>query len=202
MLRISNIKLRADFNPSKENELLAQKIQKILRVKQDKILSFHISKKSIDAREKNNVQLVYTVDVEIENERTYLGIKNVSSFEPVEYVNKKTKKNIRPVVVGSGPAGLFSALVLAEHGLNPIVVEQGMDVDKRKMAVEKFWKDGELQTGSNVQFGEGGAGTFSDGKLTTGIKNTRIPKVLKELIEAGALVKLLIYQSRILERTF
>jgi uncharacterized protein len=186
MLRISNIKLRADFNLVKENELLAQKIQKILRVKQDKILSFHISKKSIDAREKNNVQLVYSVDVEIKNENSYLGIKNVTSCEPFEYVMKKTTKNTRPVVVGSGPAGLFCALVLAEHGLNPIVVEQGMDVDRRKMAVEKFWKDGVLETNTNVQFGEGGAGTFSDGKLTTGIKNTRIPKVLKEFVEAGA----------------
>lgn len=186
MLRINNIKLRADFEPSKERELLAQKIQKILRVKQDKILSFNISKKSIDAREKNNVQLVYSVDVEIENERSYLGIKDVSSYEPLEYVIKETKKNTRPVVVGSGPAGLFCALVLAEHGLNPVVVEQGMDVDRRKMAVEKFWKYGVLDTNSNVQFGEGGAGTFSDGKLTTGIKNTRIPKVFKELVEAGA----------------
>lgn len=186
MLRISNIKLRADFDPSKEKELLAQKIQKILRVKQERISSFRISKKSIDAREKNNVQLVYSVDVEIENERSYLGIKNVSTFEPSEYETKKTQKTTRPVVVGSGPAGLFCALVLAEHGLNPIVVEQGMDVDRRKMAVDKFWKDGELETSSNVQFGEGGAGTFSDGKLTTGVKNTRIPKVLKEFIEAGA----------------
>lgn len=186
MLRISNIKFRADFDPSKEHELLAQKIQKILRVKQDKILSFSISKKSIDAREKNNVQLVYSVDVEMKNETSYLGIKNVSSYEPLEYVIKKTEKTIRPVVVGSGPAGLFCALVLAEHGLNPIVVEQGMDVDKRKMAVEKFWKYGVLNTNSNVQFGEGGAGTFSDGKLTTGVKNTRIPKVFNEFIEAGA----------------
>lgn len=186
MLRISNIKLRADFEPSKENALLAQKIQKILRVKPDKILSFSISKKSIDAREKNNVLLVYSVDVEIENERSYLGIKDVSSYELFEYVTKETKKNTRPVVVGSGPAGLFCALVLAEHGLNPIVVEQGMDVDRRKMAVEKFWKYGVLETNSNVQFGEGGAGTFSDGKLTTGVKSTRIPKVLKEFVEAGA----------------
>ncbi len=186
MLRISNIKLRADFDPSKENELLAQKIQKILRVKQDKILSFSISKKSIDARKKNNVQLIYSVDVEIENESSYLGINDVSSYEPLEYVIQETKKTTRPVVVGSGPAGLFCALVLAEHGLNPIVVEQGMDVDRRKMAVEKFWKYGELDTNCNVQFGEGGAGTFSDGKLTTGIKNTRIPKVFNELVEAGA----------------
>ncbi|MDP4107422.1 MAG: FAD-binding protein [Bacillota bacterium] len=186
MLRISNIKLRADFEPNKEIELLAQKIQKILRVKQDKILSFSISKKSIDAREKHNILLVYSVDVEIKNEKSFLGIKNVSSIEPMEYVNKKTKKTTRPVVVGSGPAGLFCALVLAEHGLNPIIVEQGMDVDQRKIAVEKFWKYGVLETNSNVQFGEGGAGTFSDGKLTTGIKNTRIPKVLKEFVEAGA----------------
>jgi uncharacterized protein len=195
MLRISNIKLRADFEPSKENELLAQKVQKLLRVKQDKILSFKISKKSIDAREKHNILLVYSVDVEIENEKSFLGIKNVSSIEPIEYVTKKTKKTTRPVVVGSGPAGLFCALVLAESGLNPIVVEQGMDVDQRKIAVEKFWKYGVLETNSNVQFGEGGAGTFSDGKLTTGIKNTRIPKVLKEFVEAGA-PKEIVYLSK------
>ncbi|RXJ02451.1 FAD-binding protein [Anaerobacillus alkaliphilus] len=186
MLRISNIKLLADFDPSKEQELLALKIQKVLRVKKDKILSFSISKKSIDARDKNNVQLVYSVDVEINNESLYLGIKDVSYFEPLEYSIKKITKNNRPVVVGSGPAGLFCALVLAEHGLNPIVFEQGMDVDKRKVAVEKFWKYGELDTNCNVQFGEGGAGTFSDGKLTTGIKNPKIPKVFNELVEAGA----------------
>lgn len=186
MLRISNIKLRADFDPNKENELLAQKIEKILKIKKGKILSFSISKKSIDAREKNNVQLVYSVDVEVKNEKAYLGIKNVSLFEPQKYVIKGTKKVHRPVVVGSGPAGLFCALVLAEQGLNPIVIEQGMDVDKRKVAVEKFWEFGELDPSCNVQFGEGGAGTFSDGKLTTGIKNPRIPKVFNELVEAGA----------------
>ncbi|MEH7109797.1 NAD(P)/FAD-dependent oxidoreductase [Bacillus sp. JJ1764] len=186
MLRISNIKLRADFDPTKENQLLAQKIQKMLRVKQDKILSFRISKKSIDAREKSNIQLVYSIDVEMNNERSYLGIKDVSYIESFVNVKKEINKKIRPVVVGSGPAGLFCALVLAEHGLNPIVIERGMDVDRRKMAVAKFWKDGLLDTDSNVQFGEGGAGTFSDGKLTTGIKNTRIPKVLHELVEAGA----------------
>ncbi|MCD8501451.1 MAG: FAD-binding protein [Bacillaceae bacterium] len=129
---------------------------------------------------------MYTVDVGIKNEKSYLGIKNVSSFEPLVYGIKKTQKNIRPVVVGSGPAGLFCALLLAEQGLSPIVVEQGMDVDRRKVAVENFWKHGDLDTNCNVQFGEGGAGTFSDGKLTTGIKNTRIPKVFHELIEAGA----------------
>lgn len=186
MLRISNIKLRADFDPSKEKELLVKKVERLLKVKRDKIISFTISKKSIDAREKHNVQLVYSVDVEVKNEKAFLGIKDVTSIQPIEYVIKKTQKTTRPVVVGSGPAGLFCALLLAEHGLNPIVIEQGMDVDKRKVAVDRFWKYGVLDPDCNVQFGEGGAGTFSDGKLTTGIKNTRIPKVFRELVDAGA----------------
>lgn len=186
MLRISNIKLSVDFEPSQELAILEKKIEKILKVKKGIIKSFRISKKSIDAREKNNVQLVYSVDVEVNNESLYSHIKNVAIVKPMENIIHKTTTISRPIIVGSGPAGLFCALVLAEHGLNPIVVEQGLDVDRRKAAVENFWKNGILDTNTNVQFGEGGAGTFSDGKLTTGIKNLRIPKVLKEFIEAGA----------------
>ena len=186
MLRISNIKLNVNFEPSQELAILEKKIEKILKVKKGIIKSFRISRKSIDAREKNNVQLVYSVDVEVNNESLYSHIKNVAVVKPMDRVIHKTTTISRPIIVGSGPAGLFCALVLAEHGLNPIVVEQGLDVDRRKAAVENFWKNGILDTNTNVQFGEGGAGTFSDGKLTTGIKDLRIPKVLKEFIEAGA----------------
>lgn len=186
MIRIKNIKLRADFMPEKENELLLQKITKILKLKKGSYVNFEISKKSVDAREKNNVFLVYSVDLEMKNEDSYLKIKDVDKVEKAEYAIGIAKNTSRPVIVGSGPAGLFCALILAEHNMNPIVIEQGMDVDRRKQAVESFWKYGTLNPNCNVQFGEGGAGTFSDGKLTTGIKNTRIPKVFKELIEAGA----------------
>lgn len=186
MIRIKNIKLRADFKPEKENELLQQKIAKILKLKKGEFVKFTISKKSVDAREKSNVLLVYSVDLEMKNENAYLKIKDVDKIEITAYSKTEVKNGSRPVIVGSGPAGLYCALILAEHGMNPIVIEQGMDVDKRKQAVDTFWKYGTLNPNCNVQFGEGGAGTFSDGKLTTGIKNTRIPKVFKELIEAGA----------------
>ena len=92
----------------------------------------------------------------------------------------------RPVIVGFGPAGMFAGLILAQAGYRPLVLERGQDVDSRTTAVEKFWETGELDTESNVQFGEGGAGTFSDGKLTTGIKDVRIRKVLEELVRAGS----------------
>ncbi|WP_416173577.1 NAD(P)/FAD-dependent oxidoreductase, partial [Clostridium perfringens] len=97
----------------------------------------------------------------------------------------KELKN-RPVVVGFGPAGIFAALLLAEKGYKPLVIERGEDVDKRTETVDKFWKTGELNTESNVQFGEGGAGAFSDGKLTTRIKDRRCDYVLRGLVRAGA----------------
>ena len=114
------------------------------------------------------------------------------SYEPVTQQHKDKIKRLeesgnlgkRPVIAGFGPCGIFAALTLAEAGLKPIVVERGQAVDDRVKAVEKFWNGGKLDTESNVQFGEGGAGTFSDGKLTTGIKDPRIRKVLREFVNA------------------
>ena len=101
----------------------------------------------------------------------------------------------RPIIVGFGPAGMFAALILAQAGLRPLVLERGQEVDARTASVERFWREGTLNEQSNVQFGEGGAGTFSDGKLTTGIKDVRIRKVLEEFVAAGAPKEILYKQK-------
>ncbi len=184
MLRISNIKMSIED----DDEKLKEKVANILKISSKNFKSFKIHKKSLDAREKDNIKYVYSVNITCENENKYLKIKNVSFEQPFFYELKKYKKRPkdRPVVVGSGPAGLFAGLILAESGLCPIILERGKDVYNRKKDIEAFWEKGILDENSNVQFGEGGAGTFSDGKLTTGTKDKRIGKVIAELIECGA----------------
>lgn len=163
---------------------------RILKIKKENIKELKIRRKSLDARKKVNIHYLYSVDVSVKDEEKLLRKnrdKNVCKSTYEKYVPQgewKTEK--RPVVVGFGPAGMFAALVLAEKGLSPIVLERGKDVDKRTEDVEKFWNGGEFDPESNVQFGEGGAGTFSDGKLTTRIKDGRCDYVTSELIEAGA----------------
>lgn len=183
MLRIKNIKIGVDSN---ENQLIV-KASKQLGVKPSAIKNLSISKKALDSRRKNNLVYVYSVDVEIENEFLYTNIQNVDQVEKYEYKIKQinNSKN-RPVVVGTGPAGLFTGLILAQSGLNPIMIEMGKDVDARQADIELFWKTGELNVNSNVQFGAGGAGTFSDGKLTTSVNDSRREKLLSELIRFGA----------------
>lgn len=181
MLRITNIKLPVD----KTKADLKQKVLDILKVKNLK--SFVISKKSVDARNKSKVFFVYNVDIEIDNEDEFLSLKNISKTEKKEYIfPNKTALKSRPVIIGTGPSGLFAGLVLAQNGYNPILLERGEEVDKRTKTVLDFWNTGNLKEESNVQFGEGGAGTFSDGKLTTGIKDFRITKVLEEFVRFGA----------------
>lgn len=182
MLRISNIKVKIDHN---EEEVI-NKVCKLLKVKPSHIIEYSIFKKSLDSRKKNNIHYIYSVDVKIQNEERFAKVSNVRIVTEEEYVVDKVKANHRPVIVGSGPAGLYCALILAEAGLKPIILERGSDVDTRKVEIDKFWQDGSLDTESNVQFGAGGAGTFSDGKLTTGTKDPRRSKFLKELIAAGA----------------
>lgn len=192
MLRISQIKL----NINEPVSSLPAHIRKALRIKDLKLKSWRIVKESTDARKKPDIKFIYTVDFEVDDEQALLAkaekMKGVNLVQApdISYTVTKTActadENDRPVIIGFGPCGMFAALILAEAGVRPLVLERGRRVDERTRDVEHFWKTGELDTISNVQFGEGGAGTFSDGKLTTGIKDIRIGKVNSEFIEAGA----------------
>ena len=153
------------------------------------IKNIEIIKESIDARKKPNVRLIYTLDFDCEKNLKLPEAPSKAYEAPVksdDFADLVTDEGMRPVVVGYGPAGMFASLMLATWGLRPIVLERGQDVDQRIKAVEKFWETGKLDTESNVQFGEGGAGTFSDGKLTTNVKDVRIRRVLEEFVSAGA----------------
>ena len=178
MIRIDNIKV---YPP---DTLSHDMIAKRLGIDEKRIISYTVFKRSVDARKRTDVHYVYTVDAVIEDEK---NIKNVKVVSDVKYVFPKGRTLVnRPLIVGSGPSGLFAALMLAEAGYKPVLIEQGQDVDKRTELVKKFWSDGKLNPLTNVQFGEGGAGTFSDGKLNTGIKNIRCRRVLEEFVRFGA----------------
>lgn len=186
MLRIQNIKMPVEHT---EDDLKEQ-VKKI--IKTDEIEEINIYKRSIDSRKKTDISFIYTVDVKanVDEEKVLKKSdpKKVSKAKIYKYQapeNKRTSK-LRPVVVGFGPAGMYCALLLAREGLRPLVIERGADVDQRTKDVDTFWTTRRLNTDSNVQFGEGGAGTFSDGKLTTGIKDERQTKVFQEFIHFGA----------------
>ncbi len=193
MYRIQQIKLRTDEPESR----LKEKILKKLGRRDIVITELKIVRKSIDARNRDDICFVYTLDFEAvyrkkpkEQARLKCGgrggleVPGDESYHPAEPGSEELAE--RPVIAGFGPCGMFAALILAEAGYRPIVIERGKDADSRTEDVKAFWDNGILNTESNVQFGEGGAGTFSDGKLTTGIKDVRIKKVLEELVEAGA----------------
>ncbi len=187
MLRISNIKLGIDEDLSKIKDLVLKK----LKIKEKDLEKYYIFKESIDARKRGRIDFVYTVDVKVKNEESILskGVKDVIKLKETRYLDVKMGKETlksRPVIIGSGPAGLFASLVLAQRGYNPLMIERGLDVDNRSRDIEKFWEKREFKNNSNVQFGEGGAGTFSDGKLTTRIKDIRCRKVLEELVNFGS----------------
>ena len=187
-IRINNLSLSLDDDIS----LLKKKVSKKLRISEKEIEDLRIVRESIDARKKDNIKLTYAVEINHKDEEKLVNRLHdndvrvdVSKYEP-DVEPGSEKLNNRPVVVGLGPAGLFSALMLAQKGYKPLVIERGEDVDKRTETVDKFWKTGELNLESNVQFGEGGAGSFSDGKLTTRIKDKKCDYVLAELVKAGA----------------
>lgn len=181
MIRLNNIKIRKDIS----NEELLNFIIEKNKINKNDIIEWHISKKSIDARKKDDVHYIYSVDFELKNENKYKKFEQVKKFNFASIkVNNAIAKN--PVIVGAGPSGLFAALTFIQNGLSPIVIEQGDSVEERKNTVDSFLKEGKLNTLSNVQFGEGGAGTFSDGKLTTGINSPFCKKVLQEFVNFGA----------------
>lgn len=190
MIRITDIKLPV----SHTKQEMEKKISKILRVPMTAIGPIKICRRSIDARKKPQLFYSYVVDVKVKKEKQVIAncrnsrvcIAPVEQYQFPKLGEKELKH--RPVIVGSGPAGMFCAWMLAKHGYRPLLLERGAQVEQRVAQVEHFWKTGELNLQSNVQFGEGGAGTFSDGKLNTLVKDTnfRNREVLEIFVKSGA----------------
>lgn len=187
MLRVSEIKLPLGYTETTLRKQAARR----LKIPVQQIDSVSLYKKAVDARKKENVHFICTADVSLQTDEAAVlkrcQDKKITLAVPYHYeIGKKAPFKTRPVVVGFGPAGIFAALVLSRAGLSPIVIERGHDVDTRQKDVQKFWNSAQLNPNSNVQFGEGGAGTFSDGKLTTGTKDSRLRFILSEFVKAGA----------------
>jgi len=188
MIRLRDISFPPEHDP---NQLIFE-AARMLKISASRIRKLQLIRRSVDARKKPDVRIVYTIDVAVDgNEQKILrssGCKR-GSIAPISYykVPKLTKSpENRPVIVGFGPAGMFAALVLAMAGCKPLVLERGEDAKCRNEKVQRFLATGQLDPDSNVQFGEGGAGTFSDGKLNTGVNNPRIGWILEQFVKAGA----------------
>lgn len=181
MLRLENIKIYEDLS---EVDVVKKACQKY-KIDFEKIEKYSIYKKSIDARNKSDIFYNYTIDIK------YNGIvgRNIKIVDEEIFdlkINNNRRSTARPVIIGAGPAGLFCALTLVNNGVKPIIIEQGKKVEDRKKDVDTFLETGKLNPNSNVQFGEGGAGTFSDGKLTTGVNSPLCRFVLNEFVKFGA----------------
>lgn len=191
MIRIRQIKI--PYN-ERTIENIKKKVSKKLNIKLEEIKKININKESIDARKKPDIYFIYEVDIEVLNENNILKYNksnDIFKIEEKEYEIKITgtkKINNKIIIVGSGPAGLFTAYYLAKLGYKPLIIERGEKIEDRVKSVEKFWSENKLNKNSNVQFGEGGAGTFSDGKLNTLIKDkeNRCKAVFKIFVENGA----------------
>ena len=193
MIRINQEKIKVNHT---EQELLKKVCTTINRAASE-IAQYHIVKQSIDARKKPDLYFSYVIDVCLKNtkkEETLVSSSKNNTISLVKEISYQfpepgvTPMNHRPIIIGMGPAGLFCGYYLAKHGYRPIILERGKDVEQRTKDVESFWKTGKLERNSNVQFGEGGAGTFSDGKLNTLVKDKsgRNKEVLKTLVQFGA----------------
>lgn len=188
MIRVNEIKVPLGQGTAGLKDSAA----KVLRIRANRIREIRIAKRSIDSRKKEDIRLTYSVDVIVDGDEEEI-LRHVSApraFRTEEYAYRmpeaRRNSRFRPVVIGFGPAGMFAGLLLAQAGYRPLILERGGDVDSRMADVETFWQQRRLNTESNVQFGEGGAGTFSDGKLTTGIKDPRCREVFLEFCRCGA----------------
>lgn len=184
-LVVHNLKLSLDDDIDALKKLVSKKI----KINEKDFKAFKIVKESVDARKKPSISLVYSVMVEVDGR---VKVKGDGDIRPLKdtleepLVSGDLRLKNRPVVIGTGPSGLFAGLVLAQNGYKPLVLERGECVEKRTEIVNRYWNTGELDTSTNVQFGEGGAGTFSDGKLTTRINDRRCSIVLEEFYKSGA----------------
>lgn len=181
MIRIKDIKIREDLL---EEKVLEKALQKN-RLQKEDVKKWYIYKKSIDARKKEDIFYNYTIDIELKDKNKEKKFEKIEEYKMPEIKVKRTSK-IQPVIIGAGPAGLFSALIFVENGIKPILIERGKRVEDRVKDVEEFINNRKFNPKSNIQFGEGGAGTFSDGKLNTGNSSIYSRKVLEEFVKFGA----------------
>lgn len=188
-------------NVEEKEEALSKMILKKLKADAGDIKSYRILRKSIDARKKGRIYFIYNIAVEVADDKALtkkVNGKDICLYREFKYTFSDYGKEIienRPIIIGCGPAGLFSALVLAENGYNPLILERGRDIDRRTLDIEFFMEGKGFTEKSNIQFGEGGAGTYSDGKLTTRIKDPRISYVLEKFVEFGA-PKEILYENK------
>jgi len=191
MLRINNLSLSLDDALKKEKELhsLQNLIQQKYHIHSDEIISLSIARKAIDAR-RNKVKFIYNVNVSLQKEEPYVKkYKEIDYAKEIQYEPPHSgdkSLQIRPIIIGFGPAGIFAGLLLAEQGYRPLILERGLDVDTRTKHWEEFLKTGQFKETGSILFGEGGAGTFSDGKLTTLKNDYRSQFILNTLVDAGA----------------